>query len=149
MQKTNLGILRNKLQKLTLPVVQELTADIILADTKILNQKRDEFIAGVNPDGTRIGEYRSRSYRLFKLQKNPFADGYVDLILTGSLKRGLKVEYLGKGKYILYSTDSKWEKLKVKYGEQIELINSDQFNRLQKVEYGPQLIKAMRRLAGL
>lgn len=147
--KATLGQLRDKLQKLTLPIVQELTADIILADTKIIAQKKDEFIAGVNPDGSRIGQYKSESYRLFKLEKNPFAQGTVDLILTGDLKRGLKVEYLENGKYILKSTDAKWESLKSKYGDQISLINLEQFNRLQKVEYAPQLIKAMRRLSGL
>lgn len=149
MQKITLGKLRTNLQKLTLPVVQELTADIIVADKKIIARKRDEFKAGFNPDGSRIGIYQSESYRIFKMEKNPFADGYVDLILTGSLKEGLKVEHIGDGKYILLSTDSKWEELQEKYGEQIQLINEEHFARLQKVEYAPQLIKAMRRLSGL
>lgn len=149
MQKTTLGELRSSLQKLTLPVVQELTADIILEDRKIINQKIDEFKAGVNYDGTKIGEYKSESYRLFKMELNPFAQGNVDLILTGALKDGLKVEYIGDGHYLLYSTDEKWDGLKAKYGEKIAMINLEQFERLQKTEYAPKLIKAMRRLAGL
>lgn len=149
MIKMTMVQMRDKLQKLSLPVVKDLTSDIILADRKIINQKIDEFKAGVNPDGTRIGAYKSESYKLFKIQKNPFAQGNVDLILTGALKEGLKVEYAGDGRYLLKSTDSKWEGFTKKYGHQISLIREDQFKRLQKTEYAPQLIKAMRRLSGL
>lgn len=153
MQKITIGKFRSKLQKLTLPVVQDLTKDIILDTPHLKDSKIAEFQYGLNPDKSDIGEYSfskiGREYRLFKLELNPFAKGKVDLILTGATARGLEVISLGKSKYILESKDSKWEGLKEKYGDQIRLINEDEWKHLQRNKYAPQLIKAMRRLSGL
>lgn len=144
-----LGKLRSSLQKLTLDTVRDLTADIILADDTIIQRKKDEFKAGVNPDGSDIGEYKSESYRLFKIERNPFGRGKVDLKLTGAVESGLEVVYVGDGKYLFKSSDAKWASLVEKYGDQIQLIKKSEFERYQRTVYAPQLNKAMRRLAGL
>jgi len=149
MATVTLNELSNKLKRITLPRVQEETAKIITADTKILGRKRDELKTGFNPDGSIIGEYRSPSYRLFKLQKNPLAGGKVDLILTGSTARRLGVDYLGNSVYQINSTDPKWEGLIAKYGDKIQAINPVIWDNLQKTEYAPKLVARIKQIAKL
>lgn len=145
----DLGELKNRLKKITLPIAQSETANIISNDANILSRKKSEMTAGVNPDGSIIGEYSSESYRLFKISKNPIAGGNVDLILTGSTKNNLKVESLGNSMFILRSTDEKWNSLVSKYGNQIQQINLSVFNGLQKSQYAPQLVQRIKTITGL
>lgn len=151
--KVTLGKLRDGLKRITLREAQGLTSDIILSDINILTTKANEFKRGENPDGSTIGEYSNspigQEYRSFKLQLNPLAGGTVDLTLTGALRDGLTTEYLGKGLYIIFSQDNKWEELKEKYGDQISLIKEEDWLFLQGQVYAPQLNEALRRLSGL
>ena len=131
--------LQLKLEKLTLPVLQNKVAGIILKDPKIVARKGDELKAGVNPLGDPIGLYRSEGYKLFKMRRNPFAGGKVDLTLTGDYKRGIKTLSLGNSKFTLRSSDDKRDELISKYGIINEGINQDVWNNLQKFTYAPIL----------
>lgn len=148
MQRSTLEGLKRKLEKLTLGKIRQETEKIIKKDPSLLNRKRAEFREGKNPDGSNIGDYRSEEYRLFKLNMNPFADGHVDLFLTGSTWERLRVISLGNGEYLLESTDPKWGRLIEKYGEQIELISPEVFERIQKNNYAPQLIERLQKIIG-
>ena len=70
---------------------------------------------GVDGPGSVIGEYANEQYREKKVKMNPKARGFVDLTYTGALSENLTVRKSGT-KYIIYSTDSKYTKLGVKYG---------------------------------
>lgn len=155
MTKLTLGSLARKLQKLTLPKIQQTTQEIILTDNQIIERKRDELKAGRRPDGSVIGEYRSEGYRLFKMELNPFAGGKVDLILTGKTKNNLEVIAYGNGTFGFRSTDEKWGKLMEKYNdgsapaEDLTTISPEVFNKLQEFVYHPELIHEMKQIAGL
>ena len=136
--------LKNNLKRFTLPVLQKEVSVIILRDNKIIDRKRDELKAGVSPDGSDIGTYRSPSYAVFKQSRNPFAGGKVDLILTGAYERAIKVLSLGNSKFTLRSSDSKRNDLIAKYGIENEGINNEIWNKLQKFDYMPQLVNKIR-----
>ena len=136
--------LKNNLKRFTIPVLQKEVSAIILRDNKIIDRKRDELKAGVSPDGSDIGTYRSPSYAVFKQSRNPFAGGKVDLILTGAYERAIKVLSLGNSKFTLRSSDSKRNDLIAKYGIENEGINNEIWNKLQKFDYMPQLVNKIR-----
>lgn len=100
----------------------------------------------MNPDGSDIGHYKNEEYKLFKMSMNPLAGGNVDLFLTGAVYKGLTVISLGNGEYLVESRDYKWGMLIEKYGEQIELISPEIFDKIQKNNYAPQLIERMRQI---
>ena len=149
MKKLSMGELRRKLQMLKKPVLQKETKEIILQDKEIVRRKKAEFKGGTRPDGTIIGEYRSESYRLFKLQKNPLAGGKVDLILTGSTKDKLYLVSLENGEFTFESADPKWASLVEKYGEEVKGINANVFRGLQQTRYAPDLVDRMKQITGL
>ena len=140
--------LQQNLKKFTEKRLQNEVSQIILSDNKILDRKRDELKAGVSPDGSDIGTYRSQSYSLFKASRNPFAGGKVDLILTGAYERAIKVLSLGNSKFTLRSSDSKRDDLISKYGIENEGINQDVWNKLQKFDYAPKLFNNIRAKIG-
>ncbi len=135
-----LSSLSQSLQNLSLPVIQGQTQIIIQGDPTIKKEKIDEFRAGELPDGSRIGEYASDSYRLFKIGINPLARGFVDLILTGAYTLGLFVERVTGDRYRFNSADSKAEPLKRKYTNAIQGINQETFRDLEEKVYKPQII---------
>ena len=125
-------------------MLQKEVSAIILRDKKVIDRKRDELKAGVSPDGSDIGSYRSDSYSVFKESINPFAGGKVDMILTGAYERAIKVLSLGSSKFTLRSSDGKRDGLIAKYGIENEGINNEFWNKLQKFDYAPQLFKKIR-----
>ena len=150
--KFALDELANAVKKLTLPVIQDETAKIIVEDKEILKRKKAELKGGVNPDGSLIGEYRSEEYRLFKQNLNPIAKGKVDLIVTGAFANSAKVEKQGDGKFLIEYSDNKAESLISKYDrgkKNITSINPKVFKGLQKTKYAPKLIIALKKKAGL
>lgn len=151
MKKVNLGQLRDGLKKITFPKAQDATAKIIVKDKNLLSRKRDEMKAGVRPDGSIIGAYTSPIYAQFKRNLNPNASGNVDWILTGATVRSTYVKSLGDSKFIVTSDVELWSKLIGKYpkGEEIQTINIDVFNGLQKSIYAPQLNDALKVISGL
>ena len=137
---------KDSLAKLSLSTIQNEVSKIIVRDRKIIERKRDELKAGVNPDGSKIGEYQSDSYAVFKHSRNPFAGlGNVDLMLTGAYERGIRVLSLGNSVYTLRSTDGKRDALIGKYGEKTEGINEEVWEALQKFDYAPKLFEALRK----
>lgn len=108
--------------------------------------------AGITPDGSPIGFYRSEKYRLFKLQLNPIAGGRVDWILTGATKDALRIVPLGNGKFKVESTDEKWESLMANPNwntEEMEGINPEVFRALQQSKYAPMLNAELKKLTNL
>ena len=136
-----LSSLARNLQNLTLPIIQGETQKIIQNDPIIKREKIDEFRAGELPDGSRIGEYASDSYRLFKIGLNPLARGFVDLILTGAYTGALFVERVESDRYRFNSTDEKAEPLRQKYGDEIRGLNEATFRDLETFEYRPEIIE--------
>jgi len=57
MSGLSLGELYRKLNRLTLPDIQKVTSEVILADRQILIRKRAEMESGVNPEGQSTGAY--------------------------------------------------------------------------------------------
>lgn len=150
MPKLSLNQLQDKLKRLSRGAVLEIvTTQIILKDHKVIERKQDEFEFGRNPDGSIIGTYASKEYEEFKRLINPNAGGNVDLILTGSTRDKLRIDYLGNRTFRLSSGDEKWQSLVSKYGEQIQTISPEVFNDLQKTRYAPMLIAEMKRISGL
>ncbi len=136
--------LQQNLKKFTLNALQKEVSQIILKDNKIVDRKRDELKAGVSPDGSEIGTYRSPSYAVFKQSRNPFAGGKVDLILTGAYQRAIRVLSLGSSRFTLRSSDGKRDDLIAKYGIENEGINNEIWNKLQKFDYAPELFNKIR-----
>jgi hypothetical protein len=60
--------------------------------------------------------YARLSYKNLKLKINPSGSGNVDLTLTGALGDGLKLVKTETGDYEVISTDSKYQKIGIKYG---------------------------------
>lgn len=146
MEKSTIYGLIKKLEKLTLPKLRSETEKIVKGTPYLVFRKQDEFRHGENPDGGVIGYYRNPEYRMMKQSSNPLAGGTVDLILTGSTIKNLQVVSLGNGEFYLYSTDHKWEGLVEKYGKQIQYVNQEYFEGLQKHNYAPLLIERMREI---
>jgi len=143
------GKLRNSLKALSLSKIQQETEKIILNDKAVLQRKEVELKTSSTPDGNTIGEYRSDSYRLFKMQRNPLAGGKVDLFLTGAFIKGIRVLSLGSGSFTLRSTDGKRDKLITGargYGIENEGINEEVWRGLQQTNYAPKLISALRKM---
>lgn len=145
----SLDQLRDKLKRVSAPVIETSATKIILQDHKAIERKQDELEFGVNPDGSIIGTYASKEYEDFKRLINPNANGRVDLILTGSTRNKFKVDYLGNKTFRISSSDEKWQHLVAKYGEQIQGISLDVWNDLQKTRYAPLLVQEMKRISGL
>ena len=144
-----MGELKRRLQRLNLQTLQNQTKEIILQDQEILRRKKAELKAGIRPDGSIIGTYRSEEYRLFKIQMNPLAGGNVDLILTGSTKDKMYIVALENGEFTIESADPKWADLVAKYGEEIKGINLEVFKGMQKSRHAPKLIQEMKRISQL
>lgn len=149
MSSIRLSEAKNRLQRLTLQLLQGEVERIITTDPEIIQEKVDEFRAGELPDGSPIGQYRNENYRLFKIQKNPLAGGNVDLILTGAFTERLFPERLSKNRYKFNSTDSKTADLKAKYGENIMGLNEKTFLDIQKTKYAPLLIRRIKQITNL
>ena len=118
---------------LSLQAMKQLVDEIILSDNeKLKAQKIKEFELGLRPDGNRIGTYRDPDYAEYKLQQNPLADGYVDLLLTYRTARSLFVRIENKG-YIFGINDV--HNLVGRYGQDILGLNQEWFNKRQEDIY--------------
>lgn len=136
-----LSVLSQRLQNINLQQIQGETQRVIQTDQQIKREKIDEFRAGELPDGSRIGEYASERYRLFKLNLNPLARGFVDLILTGAYTEGLFVERVQSDRYRFNSIDEKADLLRQRYGNEIRGINQQTFRDLERSIYAPQIVQ--------
>lgn len=105
-------------------VPQTIGTLIIFNSSTIVEGIRRRWLFGKDPNGNIIGNYRNRYYEMFKVGFNSRAGGNVDLTLTGALGRGLTVSKKSDSQYEIFSTDSKFESISLKYG--IENFNMDQ-----------------------
>jgi len=119
-----------------------------MRDPKLITAKLNEFRRGELPNGNAIGFYKSPEYSLFKRNLNPLAGGTVDLILTGSFTRGLFVDDIAPSRFLFDSHDEKTDLLIGKYGLDIMGINQQEWERLQRNVYAPQLVKFIKRQIG-
>lgn len=141
--------LKNALKKYTQPALEQIVAGIIVQDREILQVKYEELQSGIRPDGKPIGEYSpspmGQSYAMFKHNKNPLPGfGNVDLIDTGAFAKGNKVISLGNSWFTIESTDEKANDLIRRYGFINERINYNAWNRLQKFNYLPKVLRAIK-----
>lgn len=115
--------LLQKAQKEKSQVPQTIGTLIIFNSSTIVEGIRRRWLFGKDPNGNIIGNYRNRDYEMFKVSFNSRANGNVDLTLTGALGRGLTVRKKSDSQYEIFSTDSKFESISLKYG--IENFNMD------------------------
>lgn len=88
---------------------------------------KERWLLGKRPDGSEIGEYHSTKYAQEKYKQNSKAGLFnVDLIDTGELVSAIKISLFSEG-FEIFSTDSKFNKIADKYGE-------DNFNITDKEE---------------
>lgn len=139
-----------RLKRISESMLQEEMEDIILTNTKPLKQaKESEFEQGLNPDGTKIGRYRSPEYAKEKNIMNPIAGfGNVDLIYSGRFVRELYPYRTSGSRYLFANRLDYGRNLIQKYGEGIEGLNNDTFFNLQKNLYAPQLVQFIKKQIG-
>ena len=106
-------------------------AEIAENEERLIAIKKDEYLDGdIYSNGVRR-TYAWKAYREEKLLLNPRADGFVDLIYSGSFIAAFELTTKGKG-YTFLSTDSKSNLLKSKYNNSksdIFDLNQDVFNQ--------------------
>lgn len=89
---------------------------------------------GVDGPGSVIGKYVEESYRKKKMEMNPKAKGFVDLTYTGALGDNLTLKKSGT-KFIIYSTDPKYQSLGKKYGfKQFGVTDQQKFEFLEQAK---------------
>jgi len=138
-----------------LKTIQKEVETIIINDQLIIEAKQDEFEQGLAPDGNDIGDYSWNEYKEYKESINPRANGKVDLKLTGSFHQGLFVESLGSSRFMFNSRDSKSDKLFGRSykngvnGQILRSISEETFLDLQKKKYRGELVRVLKRKAGL
>ena len=108
-------------------VGQLLKSEILNNEEEIVQKVKDRWQVGRRPDGAIIGVYRSYPYYLEKLERNPSANGNVDLIDTGALRNNLKVNSsLFTNIFNVYSSDWKFNTIGDKYGYDVYGLTKDE-----------------------
>ena len=92
---------------------------------------REQMIYGDDADGGEIGRYNWEEYGEMKKQMNPFANGKVDLRLTGDFHNAMSAKVSGNA-LLIDSSDSKRNKLVEKYGKKIFGLTEKNQNRYKK-----------------
>lgn len=117
MDLNQLKSIQNRLSQINQSYVENLLMEEILANGgEIVALVKERWKKGLRPDGSIIGRYRSFPYEMEKRQRNPQAQGNVDLVDTGALRDGLTVNYLRAGIFSIFSTDEKAVRIAQKYG---------------------------------
>jgi hypothetical protein len=118
----------------------------VLSDNANLKQRKiDEFTLGQLPDGSRIGTYKDADYYFFKREINPFADGYVDLMVTRKFVNSMNVNPFTKGTYLFKANDP--NNLGDRYGIDIFGINQEWFAKRQTEIYIYPLLRQIKQYA--
>jgi hypothetical protein len=111
--------------------------------------KINEFEFGLRPNFTKIGIYLNNNYAHKKYLLNPLAGyGNVDLILTGATVNSL-FTVAKTGRFVFDSSNSKWNNLLSKYGNDIEGLNQNTFEKIQATEHAPILANYINEELGL
>lgn len=109
----------------------------VTGDVRKLIKKR--WLRGESVNGGKILNrsnglgYASFTYRNLKLLKNPGADGYVDLTLTGSLGDNIYIKFISDGEHEILSSDSKYNEIGNKYGFDEFGLNNDEYDFILKL----------------
>lgn len=83
---------------------------------QLVKAQQVQMLRGENALDKKIGKYKGKAYRNKKFNLNPLAGyGNVDLKLTGSLHREIKIYFFSKS-FFFNSTDPKTEKVIGRYG---------------------------------
>ena len=77
---------------------------------------------------------------------NPSADGYVDLILTGDLQKGLSLFPYSDIGFTIFSTDEKAMKIANKYGLDVYAITDEEEQYILEKAMAETLIKTFNEL---
>jgi len=81
------------LQALEAVTAEQLAKQAISDNTQLLADiQRAQLKTGYNAENKPIGAYRNKRYERYKMQKNPEANGRVDLILTGAFSGSITVK---------------------------------------------------------
>lgn len=133
MLSKKLNALKNKLHGLTRAEIDRITLQVIKQNEDVVIElNRKQLLEGKNSKGLKVGSYRNKSYAKYKQQKNPQANGSVDLKLTGRFHDKF---YLRTDSAILrvWSSDSKTDALVRKYGRSIFGLTAKSNKALAKV----------------
>jgi len=113
---------------------------------QLLGAQKEQLLRGQNAvDGT-IGKYKSQKYKAKKLVLNPLAGGKVDLKLTGTLHREIKL-YFFSSSFFFRSTDPKANDVLGRYGGE-EMVMGLNKKFTKKVSYQfltPEAIREIKR----
>lgn len=138
-----------RLQRIKEQDLQKQMDNFVIQDRNLKREKINELKKGQNPDGSKIGDYRSPGYARFKFGKNSLAGfGNVDLILTGAFSNSLFPTKISPSHYIFGATDSKRFDLIDKYGYDIMGLNQNTFDEAQKKRYAPKIINYIKKRIG-
>jgi hypothetical protein len=96
----------------------------------LIEYKKGDYIVGDIFGNGETRNYKWKEYEEQKYLQNPFANGNVDLILTGSFINSFFLLYKNNGKY-LFDAKNKIRKkeLTTRYGNDIMGLNKDKFGR--------------------
>ena len=103
---------------------------ILSQEKEIVNLVRNRWRKGERPSGSIIGTYANKEYRQDKMEMNPQADGFVDLILTGDLNEALKLYPAFDTGFTIFSADEKATKIADKYGLDVYGLTDDEGQKI-------------------
>ncbi len=96
----------------------------------LIEYKKGDYIKGDIFGNGKTRKYRWKEYKEQKLLQNPFANGNVDLILSGSFIDSFFLLSKNDGKYLFDAKNTiRKNKLTTQYGKDIMGLNKDKFGR--------------------
>jgi hypothetical protein len=114
--------------------LQELVeVEIRKNEKELIEYKKGEYLVGdIYGDDSRV-PYKDDEYAIYKYFKNPLAGGETDLINTGAFINSFFLQKPIQNKYIFGAKDSKANKLKKKYSNDIFGLNELKFDRFLNI----------------
>ena len=143
---------QKRLQSVTkITVLRELVnEELIKEESNLKLLKEQDFLQGdIFGDGRSYQTYRSKGYENYKRQKNPIANGHVDLINTGAFVDAMYLLKPKQNKYLFGNKDTKRNILKEIYGDNIFGLNQKVFDKFQIEVIKPRFIRAIKLKANL
>lgn len=136
---------------LSLQKLQTIVKELLIKDEQTIKVlKEQDYLQGdIFGDGKTFAKYRSVNYANLKRNKNPIANGNVDLINTGSFVDAMRLDSKGQGKYLFGNTDIKRNLLTEIYGANIFGLNENVFYKYQKEIVKPRMIYEIKKQANI
>ena len=108
---------KKRVQQVNEALITKVFTFYMLRDKQhVIDFVKQRWKKGERPDGSIIGTYAWVEYEMFKRQRNPLADGNVDLIDTGSLMEGIDLIPRIGANFSIFSTDAKFLLIVEQYG---------------------------------